>query len=235
MSEPRWLVEARKNIGQRELRGNKHNPLILRWWELIRAPFTDDETPWCAGFVGAMLESAGVKSTRSAWARSYLNWGQRLRNPVVGCIVVFSRGPRSGHVGFVVGQDKRGNLLVLGGNQGDAVNIRPFSVSRVLGYRWPAGVPITGGSLPVSGSKDKPSINEASIMGDTAVGLMQPDDPGAEPESGGLVNKITHYLNGIGASIAAVLGSLFDWKVAALAIAAGVIIFMVLYFFPRKQ
>jgi hypothetical protein len=54
MSEPRWLAEARRHLGVREIAGRKHNPLILRWWTLIRAPFTDDETPWCAGFVGGV-------------------------------------------------------------------------------------------------------------------------------------------------------------------------------------
>lgn len=30
-------------------------------------------------------------------------------------------------------------LLVLGGNQGDAVNVRSFPRERVIGYRWPPG------------------------------------------------------------------------------------------------
>jgi hypothetical protein len=33
-----------------------------------------------------------------------------------GYIVVFERKPKFGHVGFVVGADRDGNLLVLGGN-----------------------------------------------------------------------------------------------------------------------
>jgi hypothetical protein len=32
-----------------------------------------------------------------------------------------------------------GDLLILGGNQGDAVNIRAFPRGRVLAYRWPPG------------------------------------------------------------------------------------------------
>jgi hypothetical protein len=55
-------------------------------------------------------------------ARSYLNYGKRLLSPKVGCIVVFPRGssPVSGHVGFVA--EVRGDtLMVLGGNQNDAV------------------------------------------------------------------------------------------------------------------
>lgn len=161
MSDPRWFVEARKHIGEREIPGRKHNPLILRWWIAIRAPFTDDETPWCAGFVGAMLEASGIRSTRSAWARSYLSFGNKIADPRVGCIVVFERGPRAGHVGFVAGRDKANNLMVLGGNQGDAVNIKAFPRSRVLGYRWPSGEPFPAvGFLPVLAGDGTLSRNE---------------------------------------------------------------------------
>lgn len=142
MTEPRWLVAARACIGEREISGRKHNPKILQWWTLIRAPFTDDETPWCAGFVGGILESVGIKSTRSAWARSYVSYGSKLKRPVIGCIVVFERGPTSGHVGFYVGRTVAGHLLILGGNQGDMVKISAFPESRVLSYRWPAGEPV---------------------------------------------------------------------------------------------
>ena len=39
MTEPVWLRIARGYLGQREMAGRKHNPLILRWWARIRAPF----------------------------------------------------------------------------------------------------------------------------------------------------------------------------------------------------
>lgn len=163
MSEPRWLVEARKHVGLKEIAGRQHNPAILRWWTLIRAPFADDETPWCAGFVGGILESVGIKSSRSASARSYSRWGQPLRKPILGCVVVFWRGsPTSytGHVGFVVGTDANDNLMVLGGNQGDAVNIKPFDRARALDFRWPLDEPITGDPLPRLTSSGKVSTNE---------------------------------------------------------------------------
>src|SRR5437868_11136252 len=98
--DPRWLIKARSYIGLKEIKGRKHNPQILQWWTLIRAGFTDDETPWCAGFVGGVLESVGIKSSRSAAARSYLKWGVKLDEPVPGCIVVLERGAANGHVFF---------------------------------------------------------------------------------------------------------------------------------------
>jgi uncharacterized protein (TIGR02594 family) len=164
-SEPRWMIEARKHVGLKEVYGRQHNPQILKWWQLIRAPFTDDETPWCAGYVGGVLESVGIKSTRSASARSYEKWGEKLDKPLIGAIVVFWRGSKAsytGHVGFYAGRDQHGNVMVLGGNQSDRISIVPFSTVRLLGYRWPAGEPKPG-QVPVSVFKTdgRVSTNEA--------------------------------------------------------------------------
>lgn len=140
MTDPKWLQLARSFIGLREVKGGQHAPEIVQFWKDIkRGGIKDDETPWCAAFVGAMLERAGIRSSRFESAKSYLQWGELLTEPCLGCIVVFTR-EGGGHVGFVVGMDKAGNLLVLGGNQGDAVNIKAFPLARVSGYRAPSGV-----------------------------------------------------------------------------------------------
>ncbi|MFQ2114751.1 TIGR02594 family protein [Aeromonas veronii] len=145
----RWVEEARRHIGLIEIKGPKHNPEIVAMWKAIkRGGIKDDETPWCASFVGACLERVGIQSTRFEGARSYTSWGEKLEAPVAGCVVVFSRDG-GGHVGFVVGQDKAGNLLVLGGNQDDAVNVKSFKRHRATAYRWPAGEPKPVGELPV--------------------------------------------------------------------------------------
>lgn len=152
-----WLDKAKTYLGLSEVPGKKHNSKILEWWQAIHAIFTDDETPWCAAFVGGVLEECGIKSSRSAAARSYLDWGNKIAGPAVGCVVVFWRkflGSGSGHVGFVVGKDAFGNLLVLGGNQGDKVSILPFNPKRVLDYRWPNGQP-----LPMCGYNSLPVLD----------------------------------------------------------------------------
>ncbi|MCV6576259.1 MAG: TIGR02594 family protein [Cohaesibacter sp.] len=168
--EPIWLQVGRSYLGLKEYRGNRHNPKILEWWQKIRMPFTDDETPWCAGFVGGVLEECGIRSTRSAGAKSYYwqDWGQRLAGPCVGAVVVFYRGKKSGpygHVGFVVGRDTFGNLMVLGGNQGNAVTIKPFSLDRVMSYHYPNNRRISGNvgfeNLPIVDSDGVVSKDEA--------------------------------------------------------------------------
>ncbi|HHR6143641.1 TPA: TIGR02594 family protein [Providencia alcalifaciens] len=151
MGEPKWLVEARKEIGQREIKGPASNPRIDQYWrdsKLSGLVGTDDKVPWCAGFVNAMLERSGIRSTRSDSSRSYLNYGVKLYEPKYGCIVILSR-TGGGHVGFVVGKTESGLLLVLGGNQSDEVNIKAFETSRVVCYRYPAGVDIDNRPLPI--------------------------------------------------------------------------------------
>lgn len=159
--EPAWLTLARAHIGQQEIAGPRNNPVIVGWWSTIHSGwFTEDETPWCAAFAGAMLEQAGIRSSRSAASRSYETWGQPLAAPVPGCIVVFRRDG-GGHVGFVVGRDAAGNLMVLGGNQGDAVSIKPFLRDRVLAYRWPVDIAIPDTPLPLMTSDGRISNDEA--------------------------------------------------------------------------
>lgn len=159
MSEPAWLAEARHYIGEKEVKGTKNNPLIVQMWKDIkRGGIKDDETPWCAAFVGAVLERVGIKSTRFESAKSYLDWGNGLKEPAMGCIAVFTR-EGGGHVGFVVGKAQNGDLMVLGGNQSDAVNIRAFPRYRVTGYRWPDGMPDLPQALPILNAEK--SANEA--------------------------------------------------------------------------
>ncbi|HWW46529.1 MAG TPA: TIGR02594 family protein [Xanthobacteraceae bacterium] len=166
MLEPRWLLLARKYIGVREIKGPRHEQQIVKWWEAIGAPFRDDETAWCGAMVGGVLSEAGLPIVSGgAAARNWLKLPVKLDRPAVGCVVVFWRGTRDGalgHVGFVVGQDRFGNLMVLGGNQGDEVCIKPFSRDRVLGYRWPSTWPLEERfNLPVLASDGRVSTNEA--------------------------------------------------------------------------
>lgn len=158
MNDTAWVAEARRYIGEREIKGGQHNPLILQMWKTIkRGGIKDDETPWCAAFVGFCLENVGIVSSRFESAKSYLTWGQKLDGPAPGCIVVFTR-EGGGHVGFLTGMTIDGRLLILGGNQGDEVNVRAFPESRVSGYRWPLSWPVPKadlqtGSAPATGGE----------------------------------------------------------------------------------
>lgn len=140
---PVWLTVARAYLGLEEIKGEKHNPEILQFWKKCHLPFETDETPWCAGFVGGVLEQCGIQSTRSGLARSYMQWGEECE-PKVGAIAVFWRGKKNaatGHVAFVADYNEDSRFVqVLGGNQGDRVCIKGYLKSKLLGYRWPKGI-----------------------------------------------------------------------------------------------
>lgn len=142
MKDPAWLVIARKHLGLTEIPGKATHPTIRRWLIDLKAWWTDDETPWCGTFVAAVMREAGHALPKHWYrARAWLEWGAPLPRPILGAVVVYARGG-AGHVGFVVGLDRTGRIVTLGGNQGNAVSVAPFDPSRVLGYRWPTNTPL---------------------------------------------------------------------------------------------
>ncbi len=158
---------ARAGLGRpRRRRGRRaaSNPNVVRYYaEVGHAAVTDDAVAWCAAFLGACLERADIGSTRSLLARSYLSWGEALSEERHGAIAVLSRGsdPALGHVGFLVGTTPN-DLILLGGNQGDAVSVQPFPRSRLLGLRWPATQPALH---PPRLSSRKPRANAPGLSG----------------------------------------------------------------------
>ena len=160
--DPVWLAAAQRYIGVAETPGKGTTPTIKRWLLDLKAWWVDDETPWCGVFVAEVMRECGIARPKHWYrARDWLNWGVTLDEPTVGCVVVYERGPTSGHVGLVVGQDKGGRLLTLGGNQGNRVSVLPFERWRVLGYRWPPGQFFDYYPLPILASKAAASGNEA--------------------------------------------------------------------------
>lgn len=141
MPELPWIAEARKHIGQKEIPGTKNNPFIVGIWPAIGVSWFDSElTPWCAGFIAYCLKKTGFKILGPATVARALAWadyGVKLDRPAYGAIAVKSR-KGGGHVGFVVGKDQFGNIMLLGGNQGDSVKIAPFKASEISHYRWPS-------------------------------------------------------------------------------------------------
>jgi uncharacterized protein (TIGR02594 family) len=137
-----WMDIARSKMGQAEIPGPPANPDIVEFLYSTTLDGPDkerDETPWCSAFVNWCIEQVGYQGTDSAWARSWLAWGQEAdwNNLLPGAIVVLRRGENSGHVGFFVGSDDQ-SITLLGGNQGDRVCEASFPQSRILGIRIPA-------------------------------------------------------------------------------------------------
>jgi uncharacterized protein (TIGR02594 family) len=180
-----WLVPALAELGQREHAGSADNPRIVRFYAQVgHAEIQHDEVAWCAAFVGAMLETAGVPSTRSLMARSYLTWGTALTTGRRGAIAVFRRGrdPSAGHVGFWLGESD--DLIhLLGGNQGDAVSITTMAKADLLGLRWPTDNQPSAaqGSTPAVATFDRALAHVLTMEGGWT---DDPYDPGGPTNAG---------------------------------------------------
>lgn len=130
-----WMTIAKSHMGVAEVAGARDNPTILQFYADVDHPEIDnDETSWCAAFVGSCLKRAGMRYLPTLLARDYTKYGPDVKKPEVGRIAVFWRGSPSswkGHVGFITKFDDE-SLWILGGNQGNEVSVEKFSRSKLL-------------------------------------------------------------------------------------------------------
>lgn len=151
MTDTPWLEYAIREakLGVKEFPGAANNPKIVKWGKDSGIDWWHREDAWCAVFVNAMLLEAGIPGTRSALARSFLDWGLRLNRPEPGAIVVFPRGSSDlyGHVGIVEEVHANGTITIVNGNVSDMVKRSVFKISSILlgGIRWPMGVGLPNG------------------------------------------------------------------------------------------
>lgn len=141
MTAQQLMALVRAEIGTKEIAGAADSKEILQYAkDSGNAWIVDDETPWCATFVGAMLARAGLSNTKRANARSYLTWGVgvKLADAQPGDVVVLwrkSKTSASGHVFFYTHTGKDGKIHGIGGNQSDAVSAAGYPLDRVLAIR----------------------------------------------------------------------------------------------------
>ena len=131
---------ASSYLGIKEVSGAESNPQIAKWIKSINPDLATDSTAWCSAFTHAVAEEAGYKGSGKLNARSWLGVGDEVpaAQAKQGDVVVLWRDNKSswkGHVGFFHGYDKKGNIRVLGGNQGNQVSIQTYPSNRLLGVR----------------------------------------------------------------------------------------------------
>lgn len=135
--ESKWFEIAKQEIGVKEAIGGADNSRILEYHATTTLGAKSDSVHWCSSFVNFCITKAGLQGTNDALARSWKSWGREIPDFVPGCIVVMSRGtPPSGHVGFFAGRDGS-RIVLLGGNQSDAVGFASFDPATVLARRLP--------------------------------------------------------------------------------------------------
>lgn len=134
---PRHLLKAIELYGVTEIAGVKHNPIIIEWAKELGIRYNSDETPWCGLFLAIIMKRAGRQPvSQPLWARNWIEFGVSSSTPMLGDVLVFGR-TGGGHVGIYVGEDSK-NFFVLGGNQGNQVNVAKIAKKRLLEARRPA-------------------------------------------------------------------------------------------------
>jgi uncharacterized protein (TIGR02594 family) len=141
-----WMTIAKKEKGQKEIRGHQNNPRILEYHMATTLKADNDETPWCSSFVNWCLKEVGITGTKSAAAASWTHWGKASAAKAGAITIIHSpKAAGSGltssgyHVGFLV-EETVSHYGVVGGNQGNAVRVTSFPKSawQLIGYRWPS-------------------------------------------------------------------------------------------------
>jgi uncharacterized protein (TIGR02594 family) len=149
-NKPKWISIAEAEIGQKEISGSENNSRILEYHSSTSGKATSETVHWCSAFVNWVMTKSGYTGTNNAVATSWAKWGKKISQPAYGSIAVIDwdgPGPGwKGHVGFVVGK-KGSSILLLGGNQSDAVNISSFSTNRVIAYIYPSNFDIPSNYL----------------------------------------------------------------------------------------
>lgn len=133
---------------------------------------------WCASFVGAALEKSGFKSTRSASARSYDNYGVGInKNGVIpsGAIATVARSGGSGRHVFIVERDLgNGKVATIEGNAGrntDRVIRGVRDKSQLITVR----IPITKDGKVADTGTDSKSLTDFSRIDDMRDSQIQKD------------------------------------------------------------
>lgn len=136
----RFLEIAQGELGVHENGGRESNKRIIEYDSTTTLKSQSESMPWCSSFVNWVVTQAGIEGTHSAAAKSWLSWGDRIDQPIPGCIVVLKRGnnPAHRHVGFFI--DHQSNLVrLINGNYSNKVCYAMFPTKDILSLRVPEG------------------------------------------------------------------------------------------------
>jgi uncharacterized protein (TIGR02594 family) len=190
---PPWMVTARQEEakGVREIAGARSNPDIMKYHKSSGFWGADDSggsNAWCGSFVNWNIERAGINGPKDAFrAKEWASWGNRVEpsKAQVGDVVVIKTGGNNFHVGFFAGRDSSGNVLVLGGNQSDAVNTKSFAASSVYAIRRAEGTPVAAPASTGSAQAAAPVSAPATARTEGRNTVITNADGSTETRSGG--------------------------------------------------
>lgn len=142
-----WMPVALSQLGINE---TQHTAIVNKYHAIgAGQPTWDSRTvPWCASFVGWVLNKAGLKHPVTGRARDYIKYGKKIGKEKVpyGAIMVMKIGSGN-HVCFCH-EDKGHSVVMLGGNQsskkggdqrnGGEVTLSTISKSSIVQVVYPS-------------------------------------------------------------------------------------------------
>lgn len=168
---PRHMQIAYSLIGTKEIIGGKDNKVILDWAKGLGLEriYKTTKTPWCGLFFAHVMKEANRRvdlSTKDPYdylrALKYVNMPNVTKVPkgqeMFGDILIFQR-PSGGHIGFYSSENEN-SFSVLGGNQGNSVNLVNIAKNRLIACLRPNYISFQPSKYIIA-SNGKLSTNEA--------------------------------------------------------------------------
>jgi LysM repeat protein len=168
---------------------------------------TSDDWAWCSAFVDHILSSVGAdrvsiagESYAPVRATNYLNYGKNVKgginNGKTGDILVLQTDADSpmDHTGFLIGSELyhlfnlkpiAGKSYMLGGNQGNAVNIKPINNVTIESVRRISGIT----------EKDKNQLKKDNPLYDSFTEALDATPKNYQVISGDSLSKIAKKFN----------------------------------------
>ena len=148
-----WMMNALSYVGVHEGTLLSANPTVLKFFNEVGHPEIKSDTlnPWCAAFVGTVLQSLGIPALKTATADSYAtDWVRKCGAKAISINdptqwrrndIFVSENGRNHHVAFVRGVDpSSGRVRLLGGNQGHDLTetnfLNNYRYRKFVGRAW---------------------------------------------------------------------------------------------------
>lgn len=135
-ADPPWLLQMKKYVGQLCPTGKPPTAFIRETFKHTTYPLTDVTPPACAAGLNRCLEEVGILGTKSAAAKSFLEWGIE-HDIVCGSILVFRWPAGDYHVTLFAGEGDANTVACLGFNQNHKVQLSVYARKWIVGVRWP--------------------------------------------------------------------------------------------------
>jgi uncharacterized protein (TIGR02594 family) len=133
------LLEILSHYGLSEVEGPQSNPEILEFFRELDYDWVNDDsaTSWCSAMLSYYAKKCGYEYHTGLDARGWLKMPIMVLKPSLGDIVILWRNdPHSweGHVALFIAWSVS-KVYLLGGNQGNQINITAYPRDRIIGIR----------------------------------------------------------------------------------------------------